>query len=95
MVKKKLVYELKPLTLAEREICSNKLTEVNISGSVVIREGFTYILRWLKYGLKSIEGVEIFEANFDSEVNKLNDDDIADISNAIKEATQFPNKKKS
>lgn len=85
-------FKIRPLTLSEREICSNKVME--------FREFFTQALIWIRYGLTELKGVKITRdnpdggGNFDEEVNKITDEQITDISLAIREATQFPDKKK-
>lgn len=80
-------FKFRPLTLREREICSNKVME--------FKDFFTQILIWIRYGLTELKGVEITKENFDEEVNNLGNEDMADISLAIRMATEFPGKKKS
>ena len=79
-------FKIRPLTLKEREICSNQAME--------FKSFFTQILIWIRYGLIELKGIKITENNFDEEVNKFSDQKISDISFAIREATQFPDKKK-
>lgn len=80
-------YELRPLTLDEREDCSNRY--------FAIKDAFTQLLTWIQYGLTKLKGVEITKENFKEEINKLSDNQLADIAVDIRERTQFPDKKKS
>ena len=80
-------YKLKPLTLSEREDCSNQYIRLST--------WFTQTLSWMRCGLIELKGVKITKDNFDTEVVKLDDDDITDISADIRERTQHPDKKKS
>ena len=80
-------YKIKPLTLSEREDCSNRY--------FAMKNIFTQTMTWIRYGLIELKGIQITKDNFDIEVVKLDDDEIADIALDIREKTQFPNKKKS
>ena len=80
-------YEIKPLTLSQREECMN--------GAMVTDTMFTQVLKWIRFGLTKLKGVAITEDNFEEEVNKLGDLELYDIAGDIREQTQFPSKKKS
>jgi hypothetical protein len=47
----------------------------------------------LRYGLKSVNGVEVTDANFEQIVQSLTNDEIEKISDKIAEETNFPKKK--
>ena len=90
-------FETKPLTLAQRAEC-NDLVRMEFdakTGNVVTTKTFSVNLCYLRYGLKSINGVEVTKDNFDAEVAKLKTDEIFEIGNYISEETNFPNGKKS
>jgi len=90
-----LEYELKPLTLAEREICNNaKATIINFR-RIEIDKPFTIKLTWLRFGLKSIEGIEITDENRDEQLNTLSDVEMEEIMGEISERTNGGFKKKS
>ena len=80
-------YTIKPLTLDERELCSNQ--------AMTMSKLWTSVVIWLKFGLKTLKSVEITEDNLKIEINKLSESEIADVSDAIVFATQNPSKKKS
>ena len=88
-------YELKPLSLAERETCNNAKAVIRGMTEVVIEDSFTKILRWLRFGLKSIDGVEITVENRDEEINQLSNEDITEIADEISTRTNGGIKKKS
>ena len=80
-------YKLRPLTLAEREECSNSV--------MYLKTVFTQALNWMRYGLIGLKGKEINKENFDEEVNDLQDPQLFDIAADIRERNQFQDKKKS
>ena len=88
-------YEIRPLSLAEREICNNARAVIRGMTEVVIENAFTITLRWLRYGLKSLDGIEITPENSDDMINSLSNDEINEISNKISEQTNTGVKKKS
>jgi len=88
-------YETRPLSLAEREICNNARAVIRGMTEVVIENAFTITLRWLRYGLKSLDGIEITPENSDDMINSLSNDEINEISNKISEQTNTGVKKKS
>ena len=88
-------YELKQLSLAEREICNNaKATIINFR-RIEIDKPFTIKLTWLRFGLKSIEGIEITDENRDEQLNTLSDVEMDEIMGEISERTNGGTKKKS
>ncbi len=89
-------YKLKPLTLNQRIECNDVTKEFNPSkGTVIVSKSFSNRILWLKYGLDEINGIKINENNFDTEVMKLNDNEIFSISDEIAEVTNFSTKKNS
>ena len=89
-------YKLKPLTLNQRIECNDVAKEFNPSkGTVIVSKSFSNRILWLKYGLDEINGIKINENNFDTEVMKLNDNEIFSISDEIAEVTNFSTKKNS
>jgi len=88
-------YELKPLSLAERENCNNARAVIRGMTEVVIENAFSKTLKWVIYGLKSLEGVEITAENRDKIINTLSNDEIDQISGEISEVTNGGIKKKS
>lgn len=88
-------YELKPLSLAEREICNNAKAVIRNMTEIVIENSFSKMLNWLIYGLKSLEGIELTKENRDEQINQLSNDDINEISGEISERTNGGFKKKS
>lgn len=79
-------FKTKPLTLSQREHCSNKQLMENIY--------FTSTILWLRCGLDELKGEKITEKNFDEKVVLLSDEEIIEIAIKIREETQFPDKKK-
>ena len=65
------------------------------TGNVVTTKTFSVNMAYLKYGLKTLNGVEITKDNFDAEVSKLTTDELFEIGNYISTETNFPNGKKS
>ena len=88
-------YELKPLTLAEREICNNGRAIIRDGKDIVIEDIFSKTICWLRYGLKSLNGVELNPANRDELINTLSNDEITEIANEIASRTNGGLKKKS
>jgi hypothetical protein len=87
-------FETKPLTLAQRVICNHINGQLTPDGkSVVIEMGIEKYINYCRYGLKSLGGVEITDANFESEMMKLGNDEIREIGDKIAEETNFPKKK--
>lgn len=90
----KLVFETKPMTWVQRTEVNDIETEMNpVKGTVTVRDVFKQRGLYMLYGLKSIEGVEITEDNFDNEMMKLSNDEIETISNQIADECNFPKKK--
>ena len=90
-------FETKPLTLAQRTEC-NDLVRMEFdskTGNVVTTKTFSVNMAYLRYGLKTLNGVEITTDNFDAEVSKLTTDELFEIGNYISNETNFPNGKKS
>lgn len=87
-------FKTKPLTLSQRIECNDIETEMNPSqGTVIVRDVFKQRIKYLRYGLKSLNGIEINEENFDAEVNKLANDEIVEIADFIAEETNLSKKK--
>jgi len=92
--KPKVVFTTKPLTLEQRIDANNLKNEINpVTGYVITKNLFAGRIRYLRYGLETLNGVEITEENFDTEVNKLTNDEITFISDYIAEETNFSKKK--
>ncbi len=90
----KLKFETKLLNLAQRIEVNDIECEMNVStGSVIVRNMFAQRVKYLRYGLKSLNGIEITEDNFDEQVNKLTNDEIEEISGKIAEETNLSKKK--
>ena len=91
---KESTFETRDLTLKERIDCNDVQTEFNPrSGTVSTRDTFAHRIKYLRYGLKSLNEVEITETNFDGLVNQLTNDEIIKISDKIAEETNFTKKK--
>lgn len=88
-------YELRPLSLAEREICNNARAIIRNMTEVVIENAFSKTLKWLVFGLKSLEGIDLTAENRDEQINTLSNDEITEISGEISERTNGGTKKKS
>jgi len=88
-------YELKPLSLAERENCNNAKAVIRGMTEVVIENAFSITLKWIIYGLKSLEGVEITNENRNQLINTLSNKEMDEISGEISEVTNGGIKKKS
>jgi len=88
-------YELRPLTLAERERCNNARAIIRGNSEVIIENAFSVALNWLRYGLRSLDGKEITDANRDELINTLSNEEINEISGEIAERTNGGLKKKS
>lgn len=88
-------YELKLLSLTEREICNNAKAIIRNVTEIVIENSFSKMLNWLIYGLKSIEGIELTDENRNEQINGLSNDDMNEISGEISERTNAGIKKKS
>ena len=88
-------YELKPLSLAERENCNNARAVIRGMTEVVIENAFSITLKWIIYGLKSLEGVEITNENRNQLINTLSNKEMDEISGEISEVTNGGIKKKS
>ncbi len=63
------------------------------TGSVIVKDLFAQRIKYLRYGLKTLNGVELTKDNFDVEVNKLTNDEIQEISDKIAEETNLSKKK--
>ena len=87
-------YELRPLSLAEREICNNARAVIRGMTEVVIENAFSKTLKWLTFGLTSLDGVEITDENREKLINTLSNDEIQEISGEISERTNGGIKKK-
>ena len=87
-------YETKHLTLAERVECNDLKTEMNpTSGTVIVHDIFAQRIKYLKYGLKSVDGKEATAENIDELIMELSNDDINKISDKIADETNFSKKK--
>jgi len=87
-------YETKGLTLAQRVECNDLQVEFDpIRRTTITKDIFAHRVKYLKYGLKSLNGEEITEANFDQLVMTLSNDEIEEISDKIASETNFPKKK--
>jgi len=87
-------YEIKMMTLAERIDCNDLAIEFDkISGTITTKNIFLQRIKYLRYGLKSLNGVELTEQNRDTEINKLTNNEIEQISDAIALETNFSKKK--
>uniref|UniRef100_A0A6M3KE16 Uncharacterized protein n=1 Tax=viral metagenome TaxID=1070528 RepID=A0A6M3KE16_9ZZZZ len=87
-------YELRSLSLAEREICNNAKAIIRGMTEVVIEDAFSKTLRWLRFGLKTLEGEELTDQNRDEKINTLSNEEINEISGEISERTNGGIKKK-
>jgi len=102
-----LEYELRDLTLKEREHCGNaKTTMNNISydlidgkmkmlGNITVDKPKTALFDWVRAGLDSLDGEKITIENKEESINSLSDVEIQEISNIIVERTNGGTKKKS
>lgn len=89
-------FETKPLTLSQRVACNQASGQLTPDGkSVVIEMGIETYVRYMQYGLKSLNGVEVSpkNENFEDLVMKLSNDEIREIGDKIAEETNFPKKK--
>ena len=93
--KSKREYELKDLTLADREFCNNAKAVIRGLNQITIENAFSVTLRWVRKGLKSLDGVEINDDNREDQINTLSNEDIEEISGTISERTNLGTKKKS
>lgn len=90
----KLIFETKPLTLQQRIEVNSIPTQIDReTNNLIIADMFKAQIKYLRYGLKSVNDVEVTEINFDEIVNKLTNDEITTISDMISEMTNFPKKK--
>lgn len=90
----KINYETKPLTLEQRVECNDIKTEMNPeAGTVIVHDVFSQRVKYLRYGLKTLEGKEVTKDNFDELAMTLSNDDITVISDKIAEETNFSKKK--
>ena len=90
----KLIFETKPLTLQQRIEVNSIPTQIDReTNNLIIADMFRAQIKYLRYGLKSVNDVEVTEINFDEIVNKLTNDEITTISDMISEMTNFPKKK--
>jgi len=89
-------FETKPLNLSQR-IELNDVTEYKTDGGkfVAISNTFKYQVTALRFGLKTLNGVEIKDDNFDELANTLTNDEIKEIADQIAEESNFSKKKKS
>lgn len=88
-------YELKDLTLTEREHCNNHRAIIKDLDSVIIENSFTITIDWIRFGLISLDGEEINKENREAKINSLSDDDLREISGEISSRTALGVKKKS
>ena len=88
-------YELKPLSLSERENCNNAKAVIRGMTEVVIENAFSNTLKWIMYGLKSLEGTEITKDNRNELINTLSNKEMDEISGEISDITNGGIKKKS
>jgi len=93
--KSKREYELKDLTLADREFCNNAKAVIRGLNQITIENAFSVTLRWVRKGLKSLDGVEINDDNREDQINTLSNEDIEEISGTVSERTNLGTKKKS
>ena len=90
-------YTTKPLTLKQRSECNDFVpVEMNpVQGTYTIKDAFKAMLRYLEYGLDTLNDIKITSENFDELVNQLSTDEIKEISDKIAEETNLTKKKKS
>jgi len=89
-------YKTKPLSLEQRIEVNDLMTEMNpTTGTIIVRDVFRQRVKYLRYGLASLGDVELTDENVDAEINKLTNDEIEKISDAIAEETNLSKKKKS
>jgi len=89
-----LDYKTKQLSLKERIECNDITTEMNPrTGTVIVRDMFAQRIKYLRFGLKTIDGIDITSDNFDEQILKLTNNDIEEISGRIADETNFPKKK--
>lgn len=87
-------YELRYLTLAEREKCNNRRVEVNGNNTVILENSFGILTEWLKFGLIEFDGVKVTDANREEVINSMSDDEIREVAGVIAERTSSGIKKK-
>ncbi len=92
-MKKKLEFITKPITYEQRIDCNDMSTEFTPGGGVITRDIFAQRAKYIKYGLKSLEGIEITEDNFKNKFMELSNDEITIISDQIANESNFPKKK--
>lgn len=86
-------YKLKPLSLKQRAECNDQEIVIEPGGGVRVKNLFSMQILWLKYGLDSLNGIQITPENFDEQVNKLTLDEIRKIADEIAQETNFSKKK--
>jgi hypothetical protein len=86
-------YTLKPLSLKERAECNDQEIIIEPGGGVRVKNLFTVQLKWLRFGLATLNGEKITPENFDDKVNALNMDEIKEIADDIAQKTNFSKKK--
>lgn len=84
-------YETKAMTVKRRAEMNDFAFQRDMEG--MPQKFFSFIVAALHGGLKSVNGVEITEKNFDEELMRLTDNDILEIGSAIILETN-PTKKK-
>jgi len=99
-------YELRDMTLKEREHCNNKKSTIKnvgydmsdgkviMTGDVIVDIPATVRYDWVRAGLKSLEGIEIITENRENTINTLSEAEITEISGEISERTNGGIKKK-
>lgn len=86
-------FETKLLTLAQRVECNKNKGTIDKEGNIIVDLGIDAYIKYCRYGLKSLNGIEITDENFESEIMKLTNDEIREIGDKIADETNFPKKK--
>ena len=91
----KLDFTTKPLSLSQRIECNRVKLEVTPGGGVITDQAFDTQIKFIRYGLKSVKGVEVSDDNFDEVANGLTNEEIKTIADQVADETNFSKKKKS
>ena len=88
-------FETKPLSLSQRMDCNKVEMEVTPKGTIITSAAFETQLKYLRYGLKTLDGIEVTEESFDRAVMSLTNENIKKIADQVADETNFSKKKKS
>jgi hypothetical protein len=79
--------------LRERAECNDQEFIIEPGGGVRVKNLFSVQLKWLRFGLETLNGEKITSDNFDEKVNALSLDEIKRIADEIAEKANFSKKK--